>query len=285
MRNMMQMGFWKCGWVGLVVGALAFSLGACRTQEGPVIQKGKDNREQTGAFELKGLEVQTFTGLRTSNVLQATSATLDLAKSLATLNQVSMHYTSGTQETSETQEMTFRSGSGVFYTKTPAPNQAVPEYMAGERPQEGDVYLEDEVDISYNGTTIKAPSLFYLNAGTSQTATDLGTTDTAQPTIVGGGGGGGKGVEVSMPVKGSRYVIEADSFVTTKSRETIRLKGGEKRINIRVENLGGNVQNENPVGQSTAGENTTVAPAAETKVAPVEPRKSAPVAPKSKVKK
>ncbi len=270
MCNMRQLSFWKYGWACLMAGALAFSLGACRTQEEPAMQEKKDEREQMGAFEIKGLEVRTFTGLKTTNVLQATSATMDLAQNLATLNQVGMHFTSGTQE------MLFRSGSGVFYTKSPTKKQVVPEYMTGARPRSGDVYLEGGVDINANGKTIKAPSLFYLNVPTG--VAQVGADEETTVSIVSAGGD----VELSMPADGGgKVVIEAKGFKTNQSLRKIHCTGP---INFIIENSTTNTENTVPTGEPAAVESPKAAPAAETKADSVGVKKPASKA-KSKVRK
>ncbi len=250
MRNRKQTTVEKLGWACLLAGFLALPLGACRTQEGPIVQEKKENREQMGEFEIQGLEVRTFTGAQTLNVLQATSATLDLAQSLATLNQVGMHFTS------ETQEMLFRSGAGVFYTKSPTKKQVVPEYLPGARPRGGDVYLEGGVDINANGKTIKAPSLFYLNVptGAALAGGDVETT----VSIVSAGGD----VELSMPTDGGgKVVIEAKGFKTNQTLRKIHCTGP---LQFKIENSTPNAQNEDVSGKDAAGANELAAPATET---------------------
>jgi hypothetical protein len=253
----------KWGGIWLLAVALAFALGACRTQEGPVVQEKKENREQTGTFEIQGLEVRTFSGLNGGVVLDATSATMDLANKVTFLNQVEAQYTSGTRI------QTLRSGSGVYYNRTPAKNQTVPEYFPGVRPQKGDVYLQGGVDIDDRGQTIKAPSLYYLRLPTGAPP-QVGKAPETTTTIVSAGGD----VEFGMPnEKGGRVLVEAKGFKMNASQMGDSKKNGSKRqevnfegpVSLKTENATTSTQSATTVTNPASVAAPVVAPVAEPK--------------------
>ncbi|HNY26880.1 MAG TPA: hypothetical protein PKH31_05820 [Candidatus Sumerlaeota bacterium] len=250
MRNLSNMGFWKWGGIWLLAGALTLSLGGCRTQDGPVVQEKKDNREQTGAFEIQGLEVRTFSGLDATRVIDATSATMDLKKNMAFLNQIV-----GTQYTSGTPTQTFSGRSGLYFTETPAKNQRVPEYVPGVRPRRGDFYLQGGVNVNNSGQTVEAPSLFYLHVPTTATLTGK-AADATTVSIRSGGGN----VRLGIPPGkegGGRAVIEAKSLKTDYRHQKINFDGP---VSVKMENSTTSTQNVAPVSTTST---QSVAPVAE----------------------
>lgn len=267
MGNMGKKRSVKLGGIWLLAGALVLFLGACRTQDGPVVQEKKENREQTGTFEIQGLEVRTFSEQNANQVINATSATMDLKKNMAFLNQIV-----GTEYTSGTPSRTFRGRSGIYFTKTPAQNPGGGEYVPGIRPRRGDFYLQGGVNVNNSGQTVEAPSLFYLHVPTTATLTGK-ATDATTVSIRSGGGN----VRLGIPPGkkgGGRAVIEAKSLKTDYKHENISFEGP---VSLKMENPTTGTQSVAPVSTTST---QSVAPVAE----PVSTRTQS-VAPLVSVKK